>query len=74
MELKNSSVVCVLSLGTQSSPTLCIPMDCSLTGSSVRGTSLGKDAGRVAVPSSRGSSHPKDQTPVSRSAGEFFTI
>ena len=28
----------------------------------------------VATPSSRGSSHPRDQTQVSRIAGGFFTI
>ena len=35
----------VLCLVTQSCPTLCNPMDCSLPGSSVHGDSLGKNTG-----------------------------
>ena len=36
--------------------------------------SLGRNPEQVAVPSSRGSSQPRDQTQVSRIAGGFFTI
>ena len=43
---------------TQSCLTLCNPMDCSPPGSSVHGDSLGKNAGVVAMPSSRRSSQP----------------
>ena len=36
--------------------------------------SPGKNTGVVAMPSSRGSSQPRDQTQVSHIAGGFFTI
>ena len=55
-------------------PTLCDPMDCSLPGFSVHGDPPGKNTGVVAMPCSRGSSQPRDQTQVSRIAGRFFTI
>ena len=67
---------CVLSQGL-SCPTLCDPLDCSLPGSSVHGILQARILAWVAVPSSRGSSPPRDQIPVSRSpalAGSFFTI
>ena len=40
---------------------------------SVPGDSPGKNTG-VAMPSSRGSSQPRDRTQVSHSAGGFFTV
>ena len=46
-------------------PTLCDPMDCSLPGSSVHGILQAQILEWVAVPSSRGSSRPRDQTHVS---------
>ena len=46
-------------------PTLGNPMDCSLTGSSVRGTLQAGIVGWVAMPSSRGSFRPRDQICVS---------
>ena len=48
---------------TQSCPTLCDPMGCSLPGSSVHGISF-----------SRESSQPRDRTQVSCIAGRCFTI
>ena len=45
--------------------TLCDPMDCSPLGSSVRRDSPGKNARVVAMPSSRGSSQPRDLNLVS---------
>ena len=42
------------------------PVDCSLSGSSVRGILLARILEWVAMPSSRGSSQPRDQTWVSR--------
>ena len=63
----------VLCLGTQSFPTLCNHMDCSLPGASVPGNSPGRNTGVVAVPSSRRSSQPRDQTEVCCIAGRFFT-
>ena len=44
----------------QSHPTLCNPMDCSPPGSSVHGISQARILEQVAVPSSRGSSRPRD--------------
>ena len=62
--------ITVLCLVAQSCPTLCDPMDCSPPGSSAHGDSPGKkNTEWVAMPSSRGSSQPRDQTPVSHIAG-----
>ena len=46
-------------------PTLCDPMDCSLPGSSVHGILQARIFEWVAMPSSRGSSQPRDQTCIS---------
>ena len=53
---------CVEVLVAKSCLTLCHPVDCSPPGE------------WVASPSSRGSSWPRDQTPVSCTAGRFFSI
>ena len=50
---------------TQSCPTLCDPMDCSLPGSSVHGIFQARILEEVAISFSRGSSWPRDQTWVS---------
>ena len=50
----------------QSCPTLAIPMDCSPPNSSVYGILQARIQEWVAMPFSRGSSRPKDQTCVSR--------
>ena len=50
---------------TQSCPTLCNPMDYSSPGSSVHGTCQSRILEWIAISSSRGSSHPKDQTSIS---------
>ena len=60
-------------LVTQPCPTLCDPMDCSLPGSSVHETSQVRILEWAAIPFSRGSSQPRDQTQVSCLAGRFFT-
>ena len=58
----------------QSCPTLCDPMDCSpLPGSSVHRILQARILEWDAMPSSRGSSQPKDGTWVSRTADRFFT-
>ena len=60
----------------QSCPTLCNPTDCSLPGSSVHGILQARTVEWVAMPSSRGSSQPRDQTSISHLpalAGGFFT-
>jgi len=57
----------------QSCLTLCDPMDCSLPVSCVHGDSPGKILEWVAVPSSRGSSQPRDWTCISWLTSGFFT-
>ena len=52
-------------LVAQSCPTLCNPMDCSPSGSSVHGTLQARILQWVAMPFSRRSSRPRDQTWVS---------
>ena len=52
----------------QSFPTLCNPMDYT-----VHGILQARILERVAVPFSRGSSPPRNQTQVSHIAGRFFT-
>ena len=61
-------------LVTQSCPTLCDPMDCSLSGSSVHGSLQARILEWVAIPFSRESSWPRDQTRVFSIVGRFFTI
>ena len=64
-----SVYVCVLL--AQLCPTLCNPMDCSPPGSSVHEISQARILEWVAIPFSRGSSLPRDQTQVSWIAGRF---
>ena len=67
---KKDAVLCLV---TQSCLTLCNLMDCSPPGSSVHGDAQARILKWVAMPSSRGSSQPRDQTKVSHIAGRFFT-
>ena len=60
-------------LVTLSCLTLGNPMDCSLPGFFSMGILQARILERVAMPSSRGSSHPRDQTQVFCTAGGFFT-
>ena len=53
---------------------LCDPMDCSLPGSSVHGIPQARTLEWVAIPFSKASSQPRDQTQVSHIAGRFFTF
>ena len=55
-------------LVTQLCLILCDPRDCSLLGSSVHGILQARILERVAIPFSRGSSQPRDQTQVSCTA------
>ena len=64
--------VCVLV--TQSYPTLCDPKDCSSPGSSVHGIIQERILQWVAIPFSRRSSRPRDQTQVSCTAGRSFSV
>ena len=76
MRAENKKLVCwaVLCLVAQSCPTLCYPIDCSLTGFSVHGDSPGKMLEWIVMPSSRGSFQPRDWIQVSCIADRFFTI
>ena len=49
-------------LATQLCPTLCDPMDCSTPGSYVHGILQARILEWIAIPFSRGSSQPRDQT------------
>ena len=55
-------------------PTLCDPMDCRLSGSSIHGIFQARVLEWVAISFSRGSSQPRNQTWVSRIAGRRFTV
>ena len=59
---------------TQSCPTLCHPMDCSLPGTSIHGILQARLLEWVAIAFSRGSSQPRDGTRVSYIVGRRFTI
>ena len=59
---------------TQSCPTLCDPMDCSLPGSSIHGIFQARIVEWVAISFSRRSSQPRDGTWVSRIVGRRFTV
>ena len=53
---------CMRDKSLQWCPTLCDPMDCSLSGFSVHGILQARILEWNALPSSRGSSQPRDQT------------
>ena len=61
-------------LVAQSCPTLCYPMVCGPTRSSIHGILQGRILANVALPFSGGSSQPRDWTQVSSIAGRFFTV
>ena len=68
---------CVRARSLQWCLTLCNPMDCSPPGSSVHGILQTRILEWVAMPFSRGSSRPRDQTHVSYVsciADSFFTV
>ena len=65
--------VCVCVLVTQSRPTFCGHMDCSLPGSSVHRILQARILEWFAIPFSRGSSQSRDRTQVSCTASRFFT-
>ena len=58
----------------QSCSTLCDPMDCSPSGSSVHGILQARILEWVAISFSRGSSQPRDRIQVSRIAGRRFIL
>ena len=55
-------------------PTICDPMDCSPSGSSVHGIPQARILEWIAIPFSRGISQPRDRTKVSCITGRFFTV
>ena len=59
---------------TQSCPTLCNPMDCSLPGSSIHGIFQARALEWGAISFSRRSSQPRDWTRVSCIVGRRFTV
>ena len=68
--------VCVCAKSLQLRLTLCDSVECTLPGSSVHGIPQARIQEWVAMPSSRGSSQPRNQTHISMSpalAGVFFT-
>ena len=65
--------VCACVLVIQSCPTLCKPMDCNLPGSSIYGILQARILEWFAIPFSRGSSRPRDQTWVSCTAGGLLS-
>ena len=69
-----SLITCVHTKSFQSCWILCDPMDYSLPGSSVIGILQARILEWVAIPSSRGSSWPREWTRVSCIADRFFTI
>ena len=58
----------------QSCPTLCDPVDCSPPGSSVLEILQARTLEGAAMPFSKGSSQPRDQTRVSCIAGRRFIL
>ena len=65
---------CVCAKLLQSCPTLCDLIDCSLPGSSVHGILQARILEWIAIPFSRRSSQPRDQTQDSHIADRFFTV
>ena len=59
---------------TQSCPTLCDPMDCSLPASSVHGILQAQMLEREAIPFSREFSQPRDGSQVFCIAGDTLSI
>ena len=60
-------------LVTQSCPALCDPMDYTAHQAPLS-MEFSRQEFLVAIPFSRGSSRPRDQTQVSHTAGRFFTV
>ena len=62
---KYSQGACMATKSLQLCPILCDPMDCSPTGFSVHGILQARPLEWIAIHLSRGSSLPRDRTPVS---------
>ena len=73
---RSAFFICMCVLCAQSCLTLRDPMDCSLPGSSVHGILQSRILEWASMPSSKGSSQPRDRTRISCGsciAGKFFT-
>ena len=68
-----SPYACVVAKSLQSCLTLCDPIGCSPPGSSVHGILQARTMEWVAMPFSKGSCWPRDQTWVFQITGGFFT-
>ena len=68
----HTNILCVLVLISQLCPMLCNPMDCSVPGSSVRGSFQARKL--IPISFYKGSSQPMDRTQASGIADRFFTI
>ena len=66
------SLECMHAWSLQSCHVLCDPVDYSLPGSSVHVILQARILEWVAMPFSRGSSQPRDQTCISHIAGRFY--
>ena len=66
--------VCVTARSLQSCLTLCDPIDCSLPSSSVHRTLQARILEWVAIPSSRGSSLPRDRTHMTGSVAVLHIL
>ena len=71
---KYSNNLVPVKISVQLCLTLCNPVDCSPSGSSVYGILQARILEWVAIPFSRGSSWPRDQIWVSHIPGSFFTV
>ena len=73
-ERKSYGPLLALLLVAQSCPILCYPMDCSLSGSSVHGILQARILEWVAIPFSRGPSHPGIEPASPALQARFFTV
>ena len=74
VRVQASFILKVKVLVAQSYPIVCHPMDCSPPVRSVHRILQARILECFAIPFSRGSSQPKDQSWVSHTVGRFFTI
>ena len=72
--LRSSEELWKVKVKVKSCPTLCDPMDCSLSGSFVHGIFQARVLEWGAISFSRGSSGPRNRTRVSLIAGRRFTV
>ena len=74
MKFKISHIIWSINIFTQLCPTLCNPMNCSPSSSSLQGILQARILEWVVISFSRASSWPRDWNQVSFIASRFFTI